>query len=250
MISGSGVQASGFKRTAVVRQGSKAARRLAYARRGYRAGPFGAHPVDLPCPRATKEGHPSKKAEDFVSLQEVQALAHDSGLSITVKDLGPFYRIVCREGNEEGRILALTTGFVAPLFGLMHCDTLQVFTRGMKGSEGERVRGGVLGLGLLVGGATFSYGYSCGCKKAEILAINDDDAWHARLVKYYSYFGFKPVAIVGGNSPLSDIPHMLVWGGVGTRMDADIPGMLAKWTPAFRSKRERLREGEHLAASE
>uniref|UniRef100_A0A7S3QND3 Uncharacterized protein n=1 Tax=Dunaliella tertiolecta TaxID=3047 RepID=A0A7S3QND3_DUNTE len=120
----------------------------------------------------------------------------------------------------------------------------------MKGSEGERVRGGVLGLGLLVGGATFSYGYSCGCKKAEILAINDDDAWHARLVKYYSYFGFKPVAIVGGNSPLSDIPHMLVWGGVGTRMDADIPGMLAKWTPAFRSKRERLREGEHLAASE
>eukprot|EP00983_Pelagomonas_calceolata_P057040 1144903-Pelagomonas_calceolata.AAC.2 len=77
MISGSGVQASGFKRTAVVRQGSKAARRLAYARRGYRAGPFGAHPVDLPCPRATKEGHPSKKAEDFVSLQEVQALAHD-----------------------------------------------------------------------------------------------------------------------------------------------------------------------------
>eukprot|EP00967_Tisochrysis_lutea_P128546 scaffold219909_cov21-Tisochrysis_lutea.AAC.1 len=75
------------------------------------------------------------------------------------------------------------------------------------------------------------------------------DAWHARLVKYYSYFGFKPVAIVGGNSPLSDIPHMLVWGGVGTRMDADIPGMLAKWTPAFRSKRERLREGEHLAAS-
>eukprot|EP00983_Pelagomonas_calceolata_P057039 1144903-Pelagomonas_calceolata.AAC.1 len=31
----------------------------------------------------------------------------------------------CFVGNEEGRILALTTGFVAPLFGLMHCDTLQ-----------------------------------------------------------------------------------------------------------------------------
>jgi hypothetical protein len=44
----------------------------------------------------------------------------------------------------------------------------------MKGSEGERVRGGLLGLGLLVGGATFSYGLSCGCRKAEILAINDD----------------------------------------------------------------------------
>lgn len=43
-----------------------------------------------------------------------------------------------------------------------------------QGDEGQRVRGGVLGLGLLVGGATFAYGYSCGCTKAEILAINDD----------------------------------------------------------------------------
>lgn len=31
-----------------------------------------------------------------------------------------------------------------------------------------------LGLGLLLGGAVFSYGRSCGCRKAEILAINDD----------------------------------------------------------------------------
>ncbi|KAF5828350.1 hypothetical protein DUNSADRAFT_17749 [Dunaliella salina] len=234
MIRGSCGQASSFHRTALLRQSSKG-KRVACARRGYWAGPFGAHSVALPCPHAAKE---------------VQALARDSGLSISVKDLGPFYRIVCREGDEKGRILALTTGFVAPLFGLMHCDTLQVFTRGMRGGEGERLRGGPLGLGLLVGGATFSYGHSCGCTKAEILAINDDDAWHARLVKYYSYFGFKPVAVVGGNSPLSDIPHMLVWGGVGTRMDADIPGMLAKWTPAFRSKRERLREGTQPAAAE
>jgi hypothetical protein len=44
----------------------------------------------------------------------------------------------------------------------------------MKGEEGQRIKGGVLGLGLLLGGATFAYGYSCGCRKAEILAINDD----------------------------------------------------------------------------
>jgi hypothetical protein len=56
---------------------------------------------------------------------------------------------------------------------------------------------------------------------------------HARLVRYYSYFGFKPVATVGGNG-LSDVPHMLVWGGQGTRLDADVRRMLAKWTPALR----------------
>ncbi len=44
----------------------------------------------------------------------------------------------------------------------------------MKGIEGERLRGGALGLGLLMGGAVFSFGHSCGCRKAEILAIKDD----------------------------------------------------------------------------
>lgn len=45
-----------------------------------------------------------------------------------------------------------------------------------KGPDGERVRGGILGLGLLMGGAVFSYGRSCRCHKAEILAIRDDGA--------------------------------------------------------------------------
>ena len=46
--------------------------------------------------------------------------------------------------------------------------------RRVKGDEGQRIRGGALGLGLLLGGATFSYGLCRGCAKAEILAINDD----------------------------------------------------------------------------
>lgn len=46
----------------------------------------------------------------------------------------------------------------------------------LKGQEGERLRKNPLGLGLLLGGAVFSYGLSCGCSKAEILAINDDGA--------------------------------------------------------------------------
>ncbi len=33
-------------------------------------------------------------------------------------------------GSQEGKVLGITTGFVAPVFGLMHCDTLQVFTKG------------------------------------------------------------------------------------------------------------------------
>lgn len=50
-----------------------------------------------------------------------------------------------------------------------------------KGPDGERVRGGILGLGLLMGGAVFSYGRSCRCHKAEILAIRDEGALAACL---------------------------------------------------------------------
>lgn len=119
---------------------------------------------------------------------------------MSVKSLGPFYRVVCRDATalspaaagriptsaeiaaEEagagvggpGRVLAVTSGFVVPPLRLMHCDMLQVFTRGLKGEEGRRARGGIMGLGLLLGTATFAWGLSQGCRKAEILAINGE----------------------------------------------------------------------------
>lgn len=171
---------------------------------------------------------------DLLTLPETQQIAAKRGLYLYARTLGPFYRIVIRDKDENGRVMAVSSGFTVPAMGLMHCDSLEIFTRGLKGLEGERLRGGALGLGLLMGGAVFSFGHSCGCRKAEILAIKDDDAWHKRLVRYYSYFGFMPVRAVG-DSGLRDIPDLLVWGGVGQRMDANIEELLRRWTSAIRS---------------
>lgn len=52
-------------------------------------------------------------------------------------------------------------------------------------------------------------------------------------MRYYTRFGFQPVRVVRGDS-LADLPHMLVWGGAGTRMDADVEAMLRRWTRAVR----------------
>lgn len=35
---------------------------------------------------------------------------------------------------------------------------------------------------------------------------------------------------------LADVPHMIVWGGVGTRMDANIPELVEKWARAVLSR--------------
>lgn len=76
--------------------------------------------------------------------------------------------------DADDQIVAVTNGWVDPILKYMHCEALQVFTRGMTGERGERLRGGPQGLGLYVGLATFAYGHSKGCTRAEILAINDD----------------------------------------------------------------------------
>ncbi len=71
---------------------------------------------------------------------------------------------------------------------------------------------------------------------------------HQRLVRYYNYFGFEPVVVVEGGR-LADLPHMLVWGGAGTRMDADIAIMLAKWTPALRRSLRGAQRGQSSSSS-
>lgn len=86
------------------------------------------------------------------------------GLALAVRELGPFYRITCRDGvcapdtdaggvcslhvslrahrsssagemcvctgagNDAGPIVGVSSGFTAGPLGLAHCDSLQVFT--------------------------------------------------------------------------------------------------------------------------
>ena len=73
------------------------------------------------------------------------------------------------------------------------------------------------------------------------------DYQHKRLVKYYTFFGFDFVKEVGDNG-LADLPDQVAWGGVGTRMDADVVRMLSKWTPTLRKKAARLRQASSSSA--
>ena len=75
--------------------------------------------------------------------------------------------------GSSDTILAVTNGWIVPLSGIMHCETLQIFTKGRTGDASSRGFSGLLGLGLLLGAATFAFAREKGCRKAEILAIND-----------------------------------------------------------------------------
>ena len=50
-------------------------------------------------------------------------------------------------------------------------------------ADKDRVRGGsFFGLSLLIVAAIMSHGHECGCRKAEMLAINDDGALMSLLI--------------------------------------------------------------------
>lgn len=123
-------------------------------------------------------------------------------------------------------LLGESDGFVIPIAQLMHCDTMRIYNSKIKKlCESTDLKLGFMGLGRVLAKSILAYGYSQGCLRAEILAINDDDDTHRKLVMYYKRLGFRAVREVTGDS-LLDVPHMLVWGGAGTRMDASIPAFL------------------------
>ena len=62
------------------------------------------------------------------------------------------------------------------------------------------------------------------------------DEYAPKLVKYYGRLGFKTVKEVGDNGFFEDLPHLLVWGGVGTRMDGDLQQLLSKWGGIIRKQ--------------
>ena len=89
------------------------------------------------------------------------------------------------------------------------------------------------GLALLIGAVAFVHADAQGCTRAELLAIDDGNEYAERLVRYYARLGFSPVREVGGHG-LRDLPDLLVWGGAGTRMDADVQALVKRWTRALR----------------
>ncbi|KAI8103448.1 hypothetical protein M9435_004787 [Picochlorum sp. BPE23] len=154
-------------------------------------------------------------------------------LRLTLSTIGPLYRITCtvEEHPEDGGdvctiLLGETDGFVVPPLKLMHCDTMRIYNSRLKSCKTDR-RLGFMGLGRVMAQAVFAHGLEKGCEKAEILAINDDEGVHRKLVRYYERMGFEVECEVTGEN-LSDIFHLLVWGGVGTRMNADLRQVFLK----------------------
>lgn len=164
------------------------------------------------------------------TMSEIMHASKSQKIELQIQSLGPFFRITAKS-LETQKELGRAEGLVRVWLGgkILHLDSIRLRreTLGMERS--------IFGIGLFVGAVAVRYGYDCGCGKAELLAINDSDLYHSKLVKFYKRIGFRAVHEVTGSS-LGDLSHMLVWGGVGTRMDAEISDLLVKWCTRFKHR--------------
>ncbi|KAK3412281.1 hypothetical protein EUGRSUZ_I01062 [Eucalyptus grandis] len=167
----------------------------------------------------------------FPTMTDIISASTAQNLDIELKTLGPLFRITARSldarqelGRAEGLIRVWTGGKI------LHLDSIRLRreTLGMERS--------IFGIGLFIGAVAIRHGYECGCRRAELLAINDSELYHSKLVRFYTRIGFEAVHEVTG-STMGDIAHMLVWGGVGTRMNANIEDLLIKWCTRFKSQK-------------
>ena len=191
-----------------------------------------------------------------ITMEEIEAAANARGLTLESRRFGPAFKMIARrlrrdEGEADGGgagglasertddadadedIVATHEGFFAPPpFGILHMDSMRVYNSRVTTAEKDTMRS-TFGIAILLGTMSLLAASEMGCKKCELLAIDDGNEYAAKLVKYYSRLGFETVRVVGDNG-LRDLPDLLVWGGVGTRMNARVDDLLEKWGNVLR----------------
>nr|XP_043625232.1 uncharacterized protein LOC122596678 [Erigeron canadensis] len=169
------------------------------------------------------------------SMSDILKSSKSQNLELQLQTTGPFFSVTAKN-LETNKVLGKAQGMIRIWFKnkkagkILHLDSIKL-TRDSLGMDKS-----IFGIGLFIGAVLTRYGYDCGCQTAELLAINDTDLYHAKLVKFYKRLGFEVVHEVTGSS-MGDLAHMLVWGGVGTRMDANVEGLLVKWCTRFSSNK-------------
>ncbi|CAI5463634.1 unnamed protein product [Closterium sp. Yama58-4] len=168
------------------------------------------------------------------TIADIEAAAAARGVRLEIETTGPFFTISAydatgafddrRDGVREGQGGARTSAGRDARGGKPRVRMARI--------DDARQRG-VFGAALLIGALVFRWALDThGCRVAQLLAIDDTDEYHAKLVKYYSRLGMRAVRVVEGGS-LGDVPHMLVWGGAGTLMEGEILPLLTRWARVF-----------------
>jgi hypothetical protein len=127
-----------------------------------------------------------KNEADFFTFKDIEDYAKISGLTLNCTTTGPFLRIEAFPTGET-ELIGYLTAFIRPLpFGLFHLDTIKVKNR--RQNLGYVRKNWTIdgpGISFIMGSYALLWAYERGCRKSQLLAVNDEALMHAILTRLY-----------------------------------------------------------------
>lgn len=127
--------------------------------------------------------HDNNQTFQQPTMSDILQSSKAQNIDLKLQTLGPFFRITAKslETNKE---LGKADGIIRVWWNkgkILHLDSIKLTkeTLGMDKS--------IFGIGLFIGAVMIRYGYDCGCKTAELLAINDSDLYHTKVLVFDNF---------------------------------------------------------------
>lgn len=113
------------------------------------------------------------------TMEDIMASSRAQGMRVCLRTAGPFFRVTATRGEGgEAVELGRAQGGIRPWPGgaVLHLDSMRM-TRATL-SVPDRP---LFGLGMFLGAVAVRHGFDAGCKRAELLAINDTPLYHDKV---------------------------------------------------------------------
>ncbi len=152
--------------------------------------------------------------QENLNLNLLEKQASEVGLILRIKETRPInlwaIRVVVAKqvDSEIIKIFGELKAWAYPRKAGLQLDTMKVINNAESG------------IGDLIWAATMAWAIErTPCETARLLAINDNDNYHQKLVRYFQRKGFEKIKII--ESSPKDLPLRTIWGGSGTLMRGD-----------------------------
>ena len=114
------------------------------------------------------------------TMADIMAASRAQGLHVRLRTVGPLFRVTATHGEGEDAVeLGRAEGGVRPWSGgaVLHLDSMRMTRATLSVSDRP-----LFGLGMFLGAVAVRHGFDAGCKRAELLAINDTPLYHDKVV--------------------------------------------------------------------
>ena len=127
--------------------------------------------------------------DQFFDFEDIEDYAKISGLTLNCTSTGPFLRIEAFPIGET-ELIGYLTAFIRPVpFGLFHLDTIKVKNRRQNlGYQRKTWTIDGPGISFIMGSYALRWAFDRGCRKSQLLAVNDTPLMHAILIRLYARY--------------------------------------------------------------